>query len=798
MTHNKGAVESELMDEVEELRKRNSVLEAEASVRTQTVAALLESKERYRNLFETMAQGVVYQSADGEIISANPAAERILGFSHDELLGKMSTDTCWQSITEEGAPLPGEDHPSMVSLRTGKQVSDFIMGVHNPKDGRYRWLHVTAIPQFKTGESEPYQVFTTFIDITELKRAQEALLENERKYRQLVNHAPTAIYEVDLRNRRYISVNDLMCEITGYSREELLEMDPLDLLTEEGKKLFTERITKLVAGEEVPEVVEYRVRLKGGREIWTILNTKIMRDENGGIRATVVGHDISARKRMEEALRESEEKYRLLVENATDAIFIAQDGVVKYSNPITLKLIEYSEDELAKIPFVSIIHPEDRDMVMDRHLRRLHGENPPSTYSFRVITKNGAELWVQANAIAITWEGRPATLNFLRDITKLRQLESKIGVAQRMESLGTLAGGIAHDFNNLLMGIQGRTSLMLSGIDRSHLHYEHLTGIEEYVQSAAELTRQLLGLARGGKYEVKPLSLNEVVRKSSDMFGRTKKEITIHHKYEPHVWSVEADQGQLEQVLINILVNAWQAMPGGGDIYMETRNARLDETFTGPYGAEPGKYVQVSVVDTGMGMDETTMEHVFDPFFTTKERGRGTGLGLAAAYGIVKNHGGIITVESKQGRGSSFTIFLPASDKEVCREMEDSEGVIHGTGTVLLVDDEQVIIEVGRELLTELGYDVLVARSGGEAVDIYRSRGEDINLVILDLIMPDMSGGQTFDRLRKLDSSVTVLLSSGYSLDGEAKDILDRGCNGFIQKPFNIESLSRKLQELRN
>jgi signal transduction histidine kinase len=245
------------------------------------------------------------------------------------------------------------------------------------------------------------------------------------------------------------------------------------------------------------------------------------------------------------------------------------------------------------------------------------------------------------------------------------QLQAKLQQAQKMEAIGTLAGGIAHDFNNLLMGIQGRTSLILADIGSDHPHFEHLTEIENYVGSAAELTRQLLGFARGGKYQVVPTDLNELVEKTSQMFGRTKKEITIERNYEEDLWTVDVDRSQIEQVLLNIYVNAWQAMPRGGTLFIQTANVRLDNKFVKPYNMGAGDYVNVTMKDTGVGIDANTIKMVFDPFFTTKEKERGTGLGLASAYGIIKNHDGIITAQSEKGQGASFNIYLPASEKQV-------------------------------------------------------------------------------------------------------------------------------------
>ena len=368
--------------------------------------------------------------------------------------------------------------------------------------------------------------------------------------------------------------------------------------------------------------------------------------------------------------------------------------------------------------------------------------------------------------------------------------------AQKLESLGILAGGVAHDFNNLLMGVQGRASLMLMNAIDSEKHIEHLKAIEEYVQSATDLTRQLLGFARGGKYHVQTADMNEILAHSADMFGRTKKEIRIQPRFEPNLWTVEIDRRQIEQVLLNLFVNAWQAMPAGGDLQLRTENIFLDEEKAATFRIRPGRYVRTQVADTGIGMDEATRKQIFDPFFTTKKMGRGTGLGLASAYGIVKHHDGALDVQSDVGKGSTFLIYLPASDKEVARGDRSEQPIQGGTETVLLVDDEAMILDVGRELLTQLGYHVLVAGSGREALDVYAHAGETIHLVILDMIMPNMSGRQTFDALKKRDPGVKVLLCSGYSLDDQARTILHRGCNGFIQKPFAAHELSRKVRSI--
>jgi CheY-like chemotaxis protein len=346
------------------------------------------------------------------------------------------------------------------------------------------------------------------------------------------------------------------------------------------------------------------------------------------------------------------------------------------------------------------------------------------------------------------------------------------------------------------MGIQGYASLMQLDMDASHPHYEKLKRIEEQVQSGADLTRQLLGFARGGRYEGKPTDMNDLIDRTASMFGRTKKEITIHRKLPDDLWAVEVDRGQMEQVMMNLYVNAWQAMQGGGELYLETANVILDDKTLFPWAVKAGKYVKINCSDTGMGMDAKTRERIFDPFFTTKAMGRGTGLGLAMVYGIVKGHGGTIDVTSEPGRGTIFEVYLPATDKAIVNEQAAATEVRKGTETIMLVDDEQIVLEVTCELLESLGYRVYTAGSGQEAIALYLEKQREINLIILDMIMPGMNGIETFNILKSIHHNVKVILSSGYSAETHAAKFMQQGGSGFIQKPYNIEDLSRKVRDV--
>jgi two-component system cell cycle sensor histidine kinase/response regulator CckA len=507
----------------------------------------------------------------------------------------------------------------------------------------------------------------------------------------------------------------------------------------------------------------------------------------------------------------TEKRCQYLVNASPDIIFtLDHEGKFTFINGAVESLLGYKNDRLIGKHYTSIVFEEDVNRAKNIFNERRTGGRATTGMELNLKCShkhNGPKRTLAVELKAMGMYDKPVdqkektfmgTYGVARDITDRKRLEAQLLQAQKMEAIGTLAGGIAHDFNNLLMGIQGHTSLMFLDIGSDHPHFEHLKGAEELVKRGSDLTKQLLGFARGGKYQVRPTDLNELIEKSFEIFGRTKKEIRVHRKYQKDIWTVEVDRGQIEQVLLNLYVNAWQAMPGGGDLYLQTENVRLDERYVSPFGAKSGNYVKVCVTDTGVGMDENTQQRIFEPFFTTKEMGRGTGLGLASAYGIINNHGGIINICSEKGKGTTFDIYLPAAQVPVSEQRpEGGENEIQqGHETILFVDDEDMIIDVGQDMLRAAGYEVLLARSGKEALEVYKKNKDKVALVMLDMIMPDMGGGEAYDRMKEINPDIKVLLSSGYSIKGQASEILDRGCDGFIQKPFNMSQVSQRIREV--
>ena len=496
-----------------------------------------------------------------------------------------------------------------------------------------------------------------------------------------------------------------------------------------------------------------------------------------------------------EKLQYSEEKYRALTQYSNDGITIIEAGMHRYANPSYESLTGYNVTELTALPFDRLVSFRyDAEDDPQRGLPR--NRDIPGTYEAIMTSKSGRKTEIETSHAPFVYEGRAAEIVSVRDVSERKRLENQLRQAQKMEAVGTLGSGIAHDFNNLLMGIQGNLSLMLMDMDSTHPYYGRLKNIEKQVHSGARLTSHLLGYARKGKYEVRPIDLNELVKETSETFGRTRKQITIHRELAEDLSAVEADREQIERVLWNLYVNASDAMPTGGDLVLKTTNTTCEQMRDKSYHPKSQKYVLLTVTDSGTGMDKKTRQRIFDPFFTTKERGLGSGLGLASAYGIIKGHSGYVDVDSNTGHGTTFSIYLPASEKKVQKAVKTTERVIKGTGTVLLVDDEEAILQVAQELLEAMGYQVLLARNGREAVEAYTRNQEDIDIVLLDIVMPSMGGAEAYDLMKQMNPNIKVLLSSGYTIDSEATKLIERGCDAFIQKPFTMKELSGKIREV--
>ena len=669
---------------------------------------LISSEDKYRSLVETMTDGVFTLDTNGRFTFLNPEFENVTGYSDQDFIGRPFTEILAPEYIESTVD------------RFKRGVSGETIPVYEVelkhKDGGTVPVELKVTSLFDEHGKTIGRIGVAR-DVSERKKAEDALRESEKKFRIQSQIANIFLTKTD--EEMYGEVLDVVLNLMkskfgvfGYIDEkgtlvcpsmtrdiwEQCQITDKDIIFPEdtwgdsiwGNALRTKQSAYSNKSFKVPEghvpmdrcLTVPLVFQDKSIGLLTVANKETDYTESDKYTLESIAqyvapvlHEKMERKQTEKALREGEEKYRSILENIEEGYSeVDLAGNFTFFNDSIVNILGYSEDELMGLNSRQYTDKENAKKLYETFNRVYKTGEPAKAFGWEIIRKDGTKRYVEAS-VSLMRDAENQPIGFrgiTRDLTEKmlaeeenKKLQAQLSQAQKMEAIGTLSGGIAHDFNNLLMGIQGRTSLMLMDKDLSHPDFEHLKGIEVYVKSAAGLTKQLLGFARGGKYEVKPTDINELITKSSDMFARTKKEIKIHGKYQKNLWTVETDHGQIEQVLMNLYVNAWQAMPGGGELYLQTKNVTLDENYVKPFEIKLGRYVKISVTDTGVGMDEDTRERIFDPFFTTKEMGRGTGLGLASAYGIIKNHGGFINVYSEKGEGATFNIYLPASESEV-------------------------------------------------------------------------------------------------------------------------------------
>lgn len=643
---------------------------------------LRESEALYSKLFENMAQGVVYQDHTGRIISANPAAVRILGLSIDQMKGKTSMDPDWMAIREDGSPLPGEEHPAMIALRTGKPVESQLMGVRGPHRKGTAWILVSAVPEFRFGEDRPYRVFATFEDITRLREAEEALAASEARYHNLFESMRDAILitgtELDI-----VDCNPAFSTLFGYKVESIKG-----------------QTSRLIFDE--PEGIPFPVEsdFEGGDNALTMINARCKRSDG--------------------------------------SLF-----------PAELKTYSLRDPEGAVEGYILMIRDVTRQIKAEESRERMEAQ--------------------------------------------LRQ-------AHKMESVGQLAGGIAHDFNNMLSIILGQADLALMDISPAHDLHSPLYEIRQAAERSAELTTQLLAFARKQTIDPVVLDLNIAIEDLLKMLRRLiGEDIDLAWRPADKTWLVKMDPSQLNQVLTNLCVNAREAISGVGHLTIETGNRTFDEDYCDNHaGFIPGDFAMFAVSDDGCGMSSETLDRIFEPFFTTHNGEQKTGLGLSMVYGIVKQNNGFINAYSEPGEGTTFKIYLPRhtdgnEEPEQPRRRSAKQG--HGE-TVLLVEDEPAILELEKTILQRLGYDVIAVDSPGAALESTADSSMDIDLLITDVVMPEMNGRLLAEKLEERFPDIKVLYMSGYTANVIAhRGVLDEGVH-FLQKPFMMGDLSAKVREI--
>ncbi|HEX2757759.1 MAG TPA: PAS domain S-box protein, partial [Thermoanaerobaculia bacterium] len=631
------------------------------------------------------------------------------------------------------------------------------------------------------------------------RSSEEALRTAEEQYRLLFESSPLPMWVVDRDTLRYLAANDAAVEHYGYSRDEFLSMNIGQLRPAEDVAAVQRAIPKEKAGLEKMGV--WRHVKKGGTLIHVdiAIHTLAFAGRSAWL---VLAYDVTDRLRAEEELAKRELYFRSLIEHSLDIVaVIAPGGELRYVSPSAQRILGYPPADSTGLNAFDLIHPDDRSLAEGKFRRSLETGTKFEQLEARVRHRNGSWRTLSFIGRPLPPEtGMQGLIINARDLTDRLQLEAQLRVSQKMEGIGRLAGGIAHDFNNLLTAILGYSELMEAQLPDDEDLRSSLREIHHAGERAAALTRQLLAFSRRQVLQPELLDLNAVVSEVEKLLRRLiGEDVKLVTRLDPALGSIKADPGQLEQVLMNLAVNARDAMPEGGTLTVETANIMLDTGFAmANPGARSGEYAVLTVADTGIGMSDEVRSHVFEPFFTTKERGKGTGLGLATAYGIVKQSDGYITVDSEPGHGTTFRIYFPRAAGAAAASGRGERSALspRGTETILLVEDESGVRRLSRTILEAQGYTVLEAASGDEALEIARSHAGEIHLVATDVIMPGMSGRVLWDQLRVLRPKSRVLFMSGYTDDAIARHgVLEPGI-AFLQKPFTPFSLAQKVREV--
>ena len=666
----------------------------------------------------------------------------------------------------------------------------------SPTERQWFMMSVHSFDRETTG-----QAVITHRNITKRKLAEESIREGELRYRDLFENAEDVMFTHDL-DGRFTSINRRAIEFTGYAEEELLNTKVSQLLTPESWQVAFQSLSLKFAGGSNLVPIQVDLVCKDGLRIPLEITSRLIRQNGQPFGIQCVGRDIRERRRSEEALRRSEQRFHALIEHASDLVAIlSESGALLYASPSMKKMLGFTPEEWIGRNILTLIHPDDSSAVMEAlHLGKV-GRDAGTPLQFRIRHKD--ESWRTLEATDTNLLDDEAVRGIVvnaRDITERLRLEDQLRQSQRMEAVGRLAGGVAHDFNNLLTAISGYSDLILRRLTTDNPLRREVEEVMKAAERASSLTRQLLAFSRKQVLQPRVLDLNNIVNEMDKMLRRLiGEDIELITNLTPSLFNVKADPGQIEQVIMNLAVNARDAMPNGGKLIIETENVELDTGRARRHtGFLPGLYVMLAVSDNGCGMDKETQSKIFEPFFTTKEFGRGTGLGLSTAYGIIKQSGGDVKVYSEPGIGTSFKIYLPCvyEPAEIRVTARSPYDVPRGNETVLLVEDDDGVRMLAREILQMSGYSVLEACHGSQALEICESHKQQISILVTDVVMPQMSGRELSEKLLQLRPQMKLLFMSGYTDDAILHHgVLDSNLP-FLQKPFTPHSFVKKVREV--
>ena len=757
---------------------------------------LVESEGRHRSLFEHMRHGAFRQPADRHMVAVNSAALEMLGVDRETFLRRRSDSPEWDVVDEQGVPLPPERFPSNVAARTGEAVAPTVLGVLDERRRRRRWVEVSAVPESSMRPGATPEVVVTMHDITARRLAEAALKASEREHRALVEGLPDIVVRLD-REGRYLYVSPQFEAFSGRTAAEVLGRTPREIGVPPEICDTWDTAISLVVAEGAAREVQIVLDGAGGQRTF---DCRFVPEGEGG-----QVHSVLAICRDVTAHRQAEQRYALLFQSMLEGFALHEIVLDAAGAPVDYRFVAVNPafERLTGLDAAQLIGRTVREVMPDieQHWIDRYGE----------VARTGEPCMFESYARALdkhfeVTAFRPAPGQFaciFSDVTDRKRaaaererLVEQLGQANKMESIGRLAGGVAHDFNNQLCVILGHTETALQQVSPSHPLREHLAETHAAALRSAELTRQLLAFARRQPVAPRLLDLDEAVANSLGMLRRLIGEhVELRWRPGGPLWPVELDPSQLDQLLTNLCVNARDALDGGGEVLIETRNLTLDEAACLAWDqAVPGDHVLLAVTDNGSGIDEAVLPHLFEPFFTTKPAGRGTGLGLATVYGVVTQHGGAIRVRSRVGEGTRFEIVFPRRAGTAATEHGTPATAGGGNETVLLVEDEPALLRLGTLLLTRLGYRVISAPRPEDALRLADEHAGAIDLLITDVVMPGMNGREVAARITARDPRVKCLFTSGYTADVVAHHgVIDAGVH-LLEKPFSLDRLAAAVR----
>ena len=749
---------------------------------------LAEAERRHQEVLDSLGDTVFEMDLQGRVTAVNRSAFDRWGYTKDEFERGVNA---FDLVAPEDRDLARQNAARVFA---GEQPHAEYRGLR--KNGTRFWMALTSTRISTNGR--PTGLRGLVVDITERKQAEEALRDSERRYRELYNKTPVMLHSID-RAGRLVGMSDYWLSVMGYTREEVIGRPSTDFLTEASRRYAIDVILPEFMRTGVCTNVEYQFVKKNGEIIDTLLSANSEVDADGQVlRSLAVVIDVTARKRAEESIRSSEERYRSLVEHAVFGIYRTDaEGRFVEANQALATMLGYASagDLIGRDISAFYQDPAERPRLVSQYasIDRIEGVD------VRWKRRDGSPLVVRLTGRPIrAGEGTPSFEMIVEDVSERKALEQQFRQAQKMEAIGRLAGGVAHDFNNLLTAMGGYSDLLLEQLADGDPRRHDVIEIKKAADRATALTRELLAFSRKQILQPQAVDLSIVLEGLKPLLRRLiGEDVEVLAIPAAKIGLVRADRVQIEQVIMNLAVNARDAMPSGGRLTIETRDVTFGPDRAGAHQVvPPGRYAMLAVTDTGCGMDAEVKSHLFEPFFTTKEAGKGTGLGLATVYGIVKQSGGHIYVDSEPQQGSTFEIYLPCLEQQTAAAGSSRPGLLTGTETILLAEDEDAVRNLTRSVLTRQGYRVLEARTGSEALAVAARFPERIDLLLTDVVMPEMGGRELSRHLLMKRPDIKVLYTSGHADDTVVRTLTLEPGMSFLTKPFTPEGLTATVREV--